>query len=148
MDDTNLTLAGDGDTTTMVLVREADLFATNDDAATLETEAITVEVEPVRIAAVPRALEGEPAYLVEIHRPRRASTLLAVRATLEDARLVAESVHPAVAEVVVRELPLPCDSETLLRALGASRLWSRDAQGVWTPAFDDPGATQIVGSFR
>jgi len=144
------TLFGDGTTTTMMIVCAADDVTTHpfeDDGSTLETEAITVEVPPI-VPDLPAALEGEPAYMVEIHPSRGAPTLLAIRATLEEARLVAEAVHPAIAEVVIREMPLPCDADSLVRVLTDSRLWSRDESGAWSPPFDDADATQIIGSFR
>lgn len=151
-DDMNKTLLGDGETTTMIMVRDGELIRRDDDGATIETDAITAEMSPPEMRALPSALEGTPAYLVEVHAPRKLPCLMAVLATLEEARLVAESVHPAIADVVVRELPLPCDATSLVRAMGTCRSWTRDGRGAWTPSFEspgeDPGATQIVGSFR
>lgn len=71
-----------------------------------------------------------PAYLVEVRRPRTPPTLFAIRATLADAQAAAEAVHPGVAEVVIHEVPLPCDAATLARRLGDLRTWTREGH-VW-----------------
>ncbi len=73
-------------------------------------------------------LRLSPAYLIEVRRPRAAPTLLAIRSTLADAQSVAEGVHPGVAEVVIHEVPLPCDAATLARRMGDLRTWTREGQ--------------------
>jgi hypothetical protein len=108
-----------------------------------EIEAITTEIsllaqtEQIRAfdepAPLPEALEGEPAYLLEVRAPRRAPSLYAVRTTLVEACLVAESIHPSVADVVIREVRLPCDAESLVRLMAEMRAWSRDPDGAWVP---------------
>jgi hypothetical protein len=82
---------------------------------------------------LPQPLAGEPGYLVEVRSARRPPMLLAIRTTLVDACLVAEAVHPGVADVVIREVPLPCDAESLVKLMAEMRTWSRDASGEWTP---------------
>lgn len=103
-----------------------------DGHATEEMPAVTVEQtlfdQPI---PVPRALHGEPAYLVEVRVVGRAPSLLAVRAALEDAFHIAASVHPGVGDVTIHELPLPCDAETLVRTYGRHRRWTRDERGTW-----------------
>jgi len=95
-----------------------------------ETQQIRAFDEP---APLPQTLEGEPAYLVEVRAPRRSPSLYAVRSTLVDACLVAEAIHPSVADVVIREVRLPCDAESLVRLMSEMRAWSRDPDGAWSP---------------
>jgi hypothetical protein len=101
--------------------------------ATLESPAMTAEMtlfdEPLPL---PPPLEGEPVYLVEVQE-RGTTRLLAARSTLEDAVRVAGGVHPAIADVTIRELPLPCDAETLARAMASLRTWTRTPDGCWSP---------------
>lgn len=91
------------------------------DARDLEDSTARVPVEPLDVPFRPT-----PAYLIEVRRPRAAPTLLAIRATLADAQSVAEGVHPGVAEVVIHEVPLPCDAATLARRMGDLRTWTRE----------------------
>jgi hypothetical protein len=109
-----------------------------DGSATEQTEALAFE-SPTLEASVfeepfplPPPLHGEPAYLVEVRPANRPPTLLAVRATLEDAQTLAATVHPAVADVTIRELPLPCDALSLARAAAMQRVWCRSADGEWS----------------
>lgn len=99
--------------------------ATFDDA-TVETPAITTEAtlfdEPMPIPSV-----TEPAYLIEVETARRPGRLIAVRVTLDDAMYVAESIHPGVGEVTIREVALPCDADTFCAS--TSRTWSRGPEG-------------------
>jgi hypothetical protein len=133
------------------------IFSTRDqdDAITEQLPTATFEgPSPLGLQPLPEPLEGERAYLVEVHAPRREPGLLAVRRSLLEARIVADSVHPGVADVCIRELLLPCDVATSMRALSDLRTWSRDAAGVWSPAFEafalresDPGETVNIGAF-
>jgi hypothetical protein len=152
----------DDDTTVIPVFRDPD------DAVTEETTTATFEgPSPFGLRPLPPPLEGERAYLVEVQAPRRPPGLLAIRSSLEGARAAAESVHPGVADVVIRELLLPCDAASLMRALAELRTWSRDAAGVWTPSLEAAkpreedvtvdvtlsaslslaGQTQLVGAF-
>lgn len=97
------------------------------DAEGDRTEETTAE-RAVPGLGLPR--RATPAYLVEVRRPRTPPTLFAVRATLADAKAAAEVVHPGVAEVVIHEVPLPCDAATLARRLGDLRTWTREGH-VW-----------------
>jgi hypothetical protein len=125
-----------------------------DDETTLTLSIATFEgPPPVGLRPLPPLLEGERAYLVEVHPPRLAPCIFAVRRSLPEARTVADSVHPAVADVLIRELLLPCDATTLEHALTELRTWSRDAAGVWSPAIDGfalrqmDDCTAVVGAF-
>ena len=143
-------------TTTTMIVDPCELLAGDpdgdgdDDAATVETAAITNERSPADDdpSATPHAREY--AYLVELHTPRKPAVWLAVRPTLHAARAVAATIDPCIADAIIRELPLPCDETTLVDAVASSRLWSRDGLGVWStiPADADPAATLPIGSFR
>jgi hypothetical protein len=99
------------------------------------TEQATVEQaifdEPLPL---PPPSHGDPAYFVEVRRPRGTPSLLAVRTTLDEAVDVAASVHPGIADVIIRELALPCDAESLLHAATGARTWSREPNGRWVPA--------------
>lgn len=110
-------------------------FAIEGEQPTEQMEALTVEQtlfdEPMPL---PPASHGDPAYLVEVRRPRGTPSLLAVRTTLEDAFDIAASVHPSVADVIIRELSLPCDAESLVRAASGARSWSREPNGRWVAA--------------
>ena len=119
------------------------------DDLTEQTTTATFEgPSPFGLRPLPPPLEGERAYLVEVHAPRRPPGLLAVRRSLQEASDVANAVHPGVADVTIRELLLPCDEASLLRALGELRTWTRDAAGRWTPALDVPGGdTTTIGAF-
>lgn len=102
---------------------------------TEQMEALTVEQtlfdEPMPL---PVSAHAEPAFFVEVRRPRGTACLLAVRNTLDEAVFVAGSVHPSVADVLIRELPLPCDPEAMLHAARVARTWSREPNGRWVPA--------------
>lgn len=108
-------------------------FAVFEDSATEQTPALTVEQtlfdEPLPIPAV-----SEPAYLIEVRGGRATPKLLAVRDSLDEAVRVATTVHPSVADVVIHEVPLPCDAAALIAAMAESRSWSRAPNGTWTPA--------------
>lgn len=80
---------------------------------------------------IPPPDHGDPAYLVEVRPPHRAPTLLAIRATLPEAMTMAATVHPAFADVIIRELSLPCDAEALAHAVRRQRVWNRTADGAW-----------------
>lgn len=130
------------DITTATLCIEDDLLTDQMAAITRETPAF---FEPTPL---PSPLEGDPAYLVEVRTARRPPALFAIRATLEEARAVADAVHVSVADVVIREVPLPCDAESLVRVLGSLRSWSRDAAGSWSPAMIlEADRTIEIGSF-
>ena len=96
------------------------------DEETVEVPAITAEAtlfdEPLPIGCV-----TEPAYLIEVETAGRAPRLIAVRATLDDAKYVAESIHPVVGDVTIREIDLPCDAATF--CANASRTWKRAPNG-------------------
>jgi hypothetical protein len=83
---------------------------------------------------MPSSRLGEPAYFVEVRGPNQTATLLAVRASLDEAVFLAAGVHPCVADVTIRELALPCDAGSVLRPAAHARSWSRAPSGVWTPA--------------
>jgi hypothetical protein len=110
----------------------------DDDVLTEPCHALTAEIEAYE-APTPLAepLTGAPAYLVEACPASGQALLVAVRATLRDALAAADAVHPGVADVVVRELPLPCDASSLLRAMGTMRAWTREADGLWWPPLPD-----------
>ncbi len=113
-------------------------FAVSDDP-TEQMAALTVEQtlfdQPMPL---PPSEHGEPAYFVEVRRPRGTSSLLAVRNTLDEAVFIAGSVHPSVADVLIRELSLPCDAEAMLRAATSARTWCREPTGCWVPALPRP----------
>jgi hypothetical protein len=99
---------------------------------TAQIPAFTVEQtlfdEPLPI---PPATHGDPAYLVEVRPPHRPPSLLAIRATLAEAMTIAATVHPAFADVLIRELALPCDADALAHAVDRQRVWNRTADGGW-----------------
>jgi len=107
--------------------------------STEQMPALTVEQtlfdEPMPL---PPESHGDPAYFVEVRRVSDGllgtPSLLAVRTTLDEAVNVAAAVHPSVADVLIRELALPCDAESLLRAATSARTWSREPNGRWVPA--------------
>ncbi|MGZ3453202.1 MAG: hypothetical protein ACXVEF_26605 [Polyangiales bacterium] len=107
-------------------------FAIDETESTEQIPALTVEQtlfdQPLPI---PPPMQGEPAYLVEVRPPHRAPSLLAIRTTLHDAISIATTVHPAFADVTIRELALPCDAESLARAVARQRVWNRTADGQW-----------------
>jgi hypothetical protein len=102
--DPNITTPFDVESTVLVGLEEQ---------ATVETPALT-----------------EPAYLVEVHNERRSPRLLAVRETLDDAKYVADAVHPSAADIVIHEVQLPCDVVTFVS--NVSRSWRRAPSGEWT----------------
>lgn len=104
---------------------------------TLDLDGTSLDADRTEETTAERAVPGlglprvaTPAYLVEVRRPRTPPTLFAIRATLVDAQTAAAAVHPGVAEVVIHEVPLPCDAATLARRLGDLRTWTRDGD-VW-----------------
>lgn len=109
-----------------------------DDVLTEPCMALTAELSAIEAPApLAEPLSGEPAYLVEARPPFAGALLVAVRATLLEAVAAAGAVHPGVADVVVREMPLPCDAESLVRVMGAMRTWSREPDGSWWPPLPD-----------
>jgi hypothetical protein len=108
-------------------------FAVTEDCQTEQTPALTLEQtlfdEPAPIPQV-----SEPAYLIEVRPPHGAPRLLAVRDMLDEAVRVAAGVHPGVADVTIREVPLPCDAASLIAAMSESRSWTRAPNGTWSPA--------------
>lgn len=112
------------------------------DDSTEQMAALTVEQtlfdEPMPL---PPSAHGDPAYFVEVKPPRGAPRLLAVRTNLADALHVAHGVHPSVADVVIRELSLPCDAASLERAATHARTWSREPNGRWTPEISGGSTT-------
>lgn len=110
----------DPDTTTPFDADITALFGL-EEQITLETPVFD---EPLPIPAV-----VEPAYLVEVQSARRSPRILAVRESLEDAKHVAESVHPAAGDVSIHEVQLPCDAATFVANL--SRTWTRMPGGEW-----------------
>lgn len=110
----------------------------DDDVLTEPCHALTAEIEafaaPTPLAA---PLTGEPAYLVEARPASGTALLVAVRASLREAVRAADGVHPGVADVVVREMPLPCDADSLVRVMGSMRSWTREADGLWWPPLPD-----------
>lgn len=120
------------DTAAMPALAEGD--ATDAFPTFSAAEASTLE-QPVfeEPMPLPAPLTGEPIYLVEVRPPHGEPSLLAARTTLDDAMHIAEGVHPSVADVTIRELPLPCDAASLARAIASLRSWSRDPSGTWTP---------------
>lgn len=110
-----------------------DICRASEDNATEQTPAVTLE-QTLFDEPLPLPAASEPAYLVEVRGPRTAPKLLAVRETLDDALRVASGVHPGVADVVIHEVPLPCDAGALLAAMTDRRSWSRAPNGAWTPA--------------
>jgi hypothetical protein len=108
-----------------------------DDLLTQPCEAITSEQAPLdALEPLPHALEGDPAYLIELRAQHRKPSLFAVRATLREAQEIADAIHPSIGDVVIREMPLPCDVDVLARALGRVRTWTREASGEWWPPLD------------
>ncbi len=124
------------DTTTMpaLVVAEHEGGAADEtdtfDALRASTLEQPVFDEPLPL---PAPLCGDPIYLVEVRPPHGEASLLAARTTLDDAMRIADSVHPSVADVTIRELPLPCDAASLARAIASLRSWSRAPNGAWTP---------------
>jgi hypothetical protein len=109
-----------------------------DDVLTEPCMALTIELNAFDAPApLAEPLSGDPAYLVEARPPAGGALLVAVRATLHEAVAAAGTVHPGVADVVVREMPLPCDAESLVRVMGAMRTWSREPDGSWWPPLPD-----------
>ena len=145
------------DDTTLIPVFSS--YAPPYDDVTEQTTTATFEgPSPFGLRPLPPPLEGERAYLVEVHAPRRPPGLLAIRRTLQEASGVANDVHPGVADVTIRELQLPCDATSLMRALAELRTWTRDAAGVWSPplpshdddadrTLDGSGETTTLGAF-
>ena len=132
----------DHENTTLTLA-EGDCDDTDQVAAvTLETPVFPAPMP------IPPPLEGEPAYLIEARAPRRQPALLAVRGSLSAARRFADGVHPSAADLIIRELPLPCDAATLVRAMAELRTWSRQADGRWSPRIDEDNETVVIGAFR
>ena len=110
----------------------------DDDVLTEPCMALTAELSAFEAPApLAEPLSGEPAYLVEARPPAGGAMLVAVRASLLDALVAAGAVHPGVADVVVREMPLPCDADSLVRVMGAMRTWSRAPDGSWWPPLPD-----------
>ena len=74
-------------------------------------------------------IANQPAVIdqIEVETARRPGRLIAVRVTLDDAMYVAESIHPGVGEVTIREVALPCDADTFCAS--TSRTWSRGPEG-------------------
>ena len=103
-----------------------ELFAPTDLDVTAEIDLAGATAQVPILPTMPT--RATPAYLVEVRRPRAAPTLFAIRPTLDDAMLAAEGVHPGLAEVVIHEIPLPCDAETLARRMGGLRSWTRDGE--------------------
>jgi hypothetical protein len=122
---------GDEHDATLIEPTSSDFI---DAAPTEQTGALTAEQtlfdEPLPL---PAPLAGEPVYIVETRSGRHSLSLLAVRATLDDAVRVADGVHAAVADVTIAEVPLPCDAEVLAAVLHTIRRWQRDANGEWVP---------------
>lgn len=110
-----------GNTTTTVPAFDPTITVPFDELATLETPLFD---EPLPVPSI-----GEPAYLVEARGSSLPPRLIAVRETLEDAKHVAESVHPAAADVAIHEVQLPCDAETFTRSM--IRSWHRQPDGTW-----------------
>ena len=109
-----------------------------EDLLTQPCAVLTAEFAPLEVPApIADPLCGEPAYLVEARPPHRTAVLLAVKATLAEAIRAANGVHPSVADVIVREMPLPCDIASITSVMGAMRSWSREADGTWWPPLDD-----------
>jgi len=104
-------------------------FAVLEEQPTEQTPALTVEQtlfdEPMPL---PKVIE--PAYLIEVRPVHGMPRLFAVRDTLDDAIRIAAGVHPGIADVIIREVPLPCD----VIALTESRSWSRAPNGTWSPS--------------
>lgn len=125
---TTAVVAIDPDQTTPFAADPTLLFDV-DDGETTETPALTAEQtlfdEPLPVPSV-----AEPVYLIEVRAARGTPRLLAVRDVLEDAIHVAESVHPSVADVVIREVALPCDAQSFFAP--AKRTWSRAPDGTWS----------------
>jgi hypothetical protein len=107
-------------------------FDVLEEQATEQTPALTVE-QPLFDEPTPLPTVSEPTYLIEVRSVRGAPKLLAVRDTLDEAIRVAAGVHPSVGDVVIHEVPLPCDAASLLAAMTESRSWSRAPNGTWSP---------------
>ncbi|GAC1351738.1 MAG: hypothetical protein NVS3B20_10860 [Polyangiales bacterium] len=78
-------------------------------------------------------LSREPAYLIELHAPKR-SCLWAIRLTLRAAYALAGTIPVTFAEVTIREVTLPCDAESLFRVLAEARVFHRNRAGAWSPS--------------
>ncbi len=107
-------------------------FAVEDDP-TEQTPALTLE-QPIFDEPAPIPAYTEPAYLVEVRAPHGTPRLLAVRDSLDEAARIASGIHPGVADVVIHEVPLPCDAASLVAAMQQNRSWSRAPDGTWSPS--------------
>lgn len=103
-----------------------------EDHPTEQTPALTLE-QPIFNEPAPIPVISEPAYLVEVRAPHGSPRLLAVRGTVEEAAHIASGVHPSVADVVIHEVPLPCDAASLIAAMQQNRSWTRTPDGTWSP---------------
>jgi hypothetical protein len=129
---------------TIPFIVDSSLLAEADSSDTLPTEqmpALPVSITDAETAEQPALIEplpstSEPAYFIEVRPPRGAPRLLSARAALDDALSVAAAIHPSVADVTIREVLLPCDVSSLGEAFSRGRSWSREPNGVWSPALD------------
>ncbi len=133
---------------------------TGDEAQTQEISPIfpesedgndTVEVDTSELFATSPTPSQSPtpvtAYLVEVHSSARSARLLAIRGTFVEAHAIADAAPPD-ADVVVRELALPCDAEAIVNAAaGRCRFWRRPPLGDSYEPSTDPHATLLDGGF-